>query len=108
MEAKRLGLLHELVPKATTIAVLIDANNPASETQLRDVQEAAPRLGVELVVLRANVESDFAPVFATLVQQRAEALLVCSSPFFLASKRQNTWEGSVLKGLLTFGLTRRP
>src|SRR5215470_733890 len=53
-----------------------------SLTQLRDVQEAAPRLGVQLVVLRANVESDFAPVFATLVQQRAEALLVCSSPFF--------------------------
>ena len=79
MEAKRLGLLHELVPKATTIAVLIDANNPASEIQLRDVQEAAPRLGVQLVVLRANVESDFAPVFATLVQQRAEALLVCST-----------------------------
>ena len=88
MEAKRLGLLHELVPKATTIAVLIDANNPASETQLRDVQEAAPRLGVQLVVLRANVESDFAPVFATLVQQRAEALLVCSSPFFHSWREQ--------------------
>ena len=88
LEAKRLGLLHELVPKATTIAVLIDANNPASETQLRDVQEAAPRLGVELVVLRSNVESDFAPVFATLVQQRAEALLVCSSPFFHSWREQ--------------------
>jgi putative tryptophan/tyrosine transport system substrate-binding protein len=62
LEAKRLGLLHELVPKATTIGVLIEANNPSGETQLRDVQEAAPRLGVQLVVLRANVESDFAPV----------------------------------------------
>jgi putative tryptophan/tyrosine transport system substrate-binding protein len=88
LEAKRLGLLHELVPKATTIAVLIDANNPASETQLRDVQEAAPRLGVQLIVLRANVESDFAPVFATLVQQRAEALLVSSSPFFHSGREQ--------------------
>ena len=60
LEAKRLGLLHELVAKATTIGVLIDANNPAGETQLRDVQEAAPRLGVQLVVLRTSVQSDFA------------------------------------------------
>jgi putative ABC transport system substrate-binding protein len=88
LEAKRLGLLHELVPKAATIGVLMDANNPAGETQLRDVQEAAPRLGVQLVVLRANVESDFAPVFATLVQQRTEALLVCSSPFFHSWREQ--------------------
>ena len=98
LEAKRLGLLHELVPKATTIGVLIDANNPAGETQLRDVQEAAPRLGVQLVVLRANVESDFAPVFATLVQQRAEALLVCSSPLLPQLARATCGVGSASCG----------
>ena len=56
LEAKRLGLLHEMVPKATTIAVLIKPNFSAAKTQLRDVQEAAAHLGVQLVVLRANTE----------------------------------------------------
>jgi putative ABC transport system substrate-binding protein len=88
LEAKRLGLLHEMVPKATTIAVLVNPNFSAAETQLRDVHEAAARLGVQLVVLRANVESDFSGAFASLVQQRAGALLVCGSPFFNARREQ--------------------
>jgi ABC-type uncharacterized transport system substrate-binding protein len=88
LEAKRLGLLHEMVPKATTIAVLIQPNYSAAETQLRDVREAAARLGVQLVVLRANVESDFNAAFGILVQQRAGALLVCGSPFFNSRREQ--------------------
>jgi putative ABC transport system substrate-binding protein len=88
LEAKRLGLLHEVVPKATTIAALINPSYSAAETQLRDVQGAAARLGVQLVVLRANVESDFDAAFATLVQQRAGALLVCGSPFFNSRRQQ--------------------
>ena len=88
LEAKRLGLLHEMVPKATTIAVLVNPNFSSAESQLRDVQEAAPRLGVQLVVVRANVESDFDAAFATLVQPRAGALLVCASPFFNARRQQ--------------------
>jgi len=82
LEAKRLGLLHEMVPMATTIAVLINSNYSPAENQLRDVREAAGPLGVRLVPLRANAESDFAPVFASLIQQQARALLVCASPFF--------------------------
>jgi putative ABC transport system substrate-binding protein len=88
LEAKRLGLLHEMVPKVTTMAALIQPSYPGAETQLRDVQEAAARLGVQLVVLRANAESDFNTAFATLVQQRAGALLVCSSPFFYPRREQ--------------------
>jgi putative ABC transport system substrate-binding protein len=88
LEAKRLGLLHEMVPKAATMAVLINPNFSAAEAQLRDVQEAAARLGVQLVVLRANTESDFNAAFATLVQQRAGALLVCGSPFFNSRRQQ--------------------
>jgi putative tryptophan/tyrosine transport system substrate-binding protein len=88
LEAKRLGLLHEMVPKAMTIAVLINPNFADAENQVRDVQAAADRLGVQLVVVRANAQSDFDAAFATLVQQRAGALQVCASPFFYAERRQ--------------------
>ena len=88
LEAKRLGLLHEMVPKATTIAVLVNPNFADAENQLRDVQEAAARLGVQLVVVRANAESDFDAAFSTVVRQRAGALLVCASPFFNGRREQ--------------------
>jgi putative tryptophan/tyrosine transport system substrate-binding protein len=88
LEAKRLGLLREMVPTATTMAVLINSNYSPAENQLRDVEEAAARLGVQLLVLRANAESDFDPVFATLIQQRAGALLVCASPFFFSWRQR--------------------
>jgi putative ABC transport system substrate-binding protein len=88
LEAKRLGLLHEMVPKAMTIAVLIQPSFSASETQLRDVQEAAARLGVQLLVLRANTEAELGNAFAALAQQRHDALLVCGSPFFFSRREQ--------------------
>ena len=88
LEAKRLGLLHEIVPKVTTIAVLVNPNYSDAESQLRDVQEAAARLGVQLVVVRANAENDFDAAFANLMQQRAGALLVCASPFFNSRREQ--------------------
>ena len=88
LEAKRLGLLHEMVPKVTTIAVLVNPNYSDAETQVRDVQEAATRLGVQLVVVRANAENDFDAAFSTVVQQRSGALLVCASPFFNSRREQ--------------------
>jgi putative tryptophan/tyrosine transport system substrate-binding protein len=88
LEAKRLGLLHEMLPKATPIAVLINPNYADAENQLRDVQEAAARLGVQLVVVRANAESDFDAAFWALVGQQAGALLVCASPFFNNRREQ--------------------
>jgi putative ABC transport system substrate-binding protein len=88
LEAKRLGLLHEMLPKATPIAVLINPNYADAENQLRDVREAAARLGVQLVIVRANTESDFNAAFSTVVQQRAGALLVCASPFFNNRREQ--------------------
>jgi putative ABC transport system substrate-binding protein len=88
LEAKRLGLLHEMIPNTKTIAVLINPNYAAAEAQLRDVQEAASRLSVQLIVLRANAEKDFEPAFTSLVQQKAGALLVCGSPFFNVKREQ--------------------
>jgi putative ABC transport system substrate-binding protein len=87
LEAKRLGLLHELVPRATTIAALVNANYPPAETQLRDLQKAAPSLDVQLFIVRAGAESDFNTAFSTIVQQRAGALQVCSSPLFNARRQ---------------------
>ncbi|MGA7251028.1 MAG: ABC transporter substrate-binding protein [Pseudolabrys sp.] len=88
LEAKRLGLLHEMIPKASPIAVLVNPNFADAENQLRDVEEAAARLEVQLVIVRANAESDFDAAFSTLVRQRAGALLVCSSPFFNGRREQ--------------------
>jgi putative ABC transport system substrate-binding protein len=88
LEAKRLGLLHEMVPRATVIAVLVNPNYSGAEDQLREAQKAAASLGVQLVIVRANVESDFEAAFSTLVQQRATALLVCASPFFNIRRQQ--------------------
>jgi putative tryptophan/tyrosine transport system substrate-binding protein len=88
LEAKRLGLLHEMVPKAEVIGVLVNPNYSAVETQLRDVRDAAARLGLQLVIVRANVESEFDAAFSTLVAQHAGALLVCASPFFNTTRQQ--------------------
>ena len=82
LEAKRLGLLHEMVPKATTLAALLHANYSGADSQVRDMRDAATRLGIQLVVLTINSESDFDAAFATVAQQRAGGLLVCASPFF--------------------------
>jgi putative ABC transport system substrate-binding protein len=85
LEAKRLGLLHELVPNVTALAVLVNSNYQPAENQLRDAREAAARLSVELVELQANNEREFDGVFKTLAERRASGLLVASSPFF------NSW-----------------
>jgi len=88
LEAKRLGLLHELVPKATTVAVLVNPKYPDAETQAGEVQEAAHTLGLQLLVLKASSEGDFDTAFATLVQQRAGAVLVASDPFLFGRREQ--------------------
>jgi len=88
LESKRLGLLHEMVPKAQVIGVLINPNYAAAESQLRDVQDSAAHLGLRLVVVRANTESEFAAAFSTVVTQRGGAILVCASPFFNSRRQQ--------------------
>jgi putative ABC transport system substrate-binding protein len=63
-------------------AALVHANYSGADSQVRDMRDAAARLGIQLVVLTANSESDFDAAFATLAQQRVGGLLVCASPFF--------------------------
>ena len=81
VEPKRLELLHELVPKATTIAILVNPDNQAADNQVREIQDAARSLGLKLVVLKASTEREVDAAFTTLAQQEAGALLVATDPF---------------------------
>jgi putative ABC transport system substrate-binding protein len=86
---KRLGLLHEAVPNVAVIAVLVDANNPESETVvMRDAQEGARAFGWQIVVAKVASERDFDHAFATFVQQKVGALLVTGGPFFNGRRRR--------------------
>ena len=86
---KRLALLHELVPKAVRIAVLINpANTPAAQTALRDMPEAARAIGLQIQVLNASTPSEIDAAFATLVRDRADALYVYGDVFFTSRRVQ--------------------
>jgi ABC-type uncharacterized transport system substrate-binding protein len=81
--AKCLSVMHELVPAASTIAVLLNpANVPQFETERRNVESASRALGVNIVMLQASLPTDVEPAFARLVQQRASALVVSGETFF--------------------------
>jgi putative ABC transport system substrate-binding protein len=88
LPAKQLGLLHDLVPAAATIAVLINPNNANAERDAATVQDAGRAVAVQIVVTRAIVETDFENVFATLARERAGALLVNSDVFFTSRRDQ--------------------
>ena len=85
--AKRLGLLHELVPKAVRVAVLVNpANVPATESALRDIPDAARAMGLQIQVLKASTRSEIEAAFATLVRDRADALFVAPDTFFVSRR----------------------
>jgi putative tryptophan/tyrosine transport system substrate-binding protein len=88
LDAKRLELLHELVPNVGLVALLVNPNNTRVEAQLRDTQEAAARLGVRLIVLNARNEPEIDTSFAILVREGAGALLVASDAFFYSRQNQ--------------------
>jgi ABC-type uncharacterized transport system substrate-binding protein len=88
IEAKRLGLLRELVPSAARIAVIMNPNSPELETQLGDVQTGAGAIGWELQILRVGSEAEFDPAFATLAQSAVQALLVAADPFFNSQRER--------------------
>jgi ABC-type uncharacterized transport system substrate-binding protein len=85
---KRLGLLHELVPTASTIAAILNSQTPAYQTQSRDLQAAAQKLGKEIRILNASTEQDVDRAFTDAAQMRANALLVGSDPFLATCVEQ--------------------
>jgi putative ABC transport system substrate-binding protein len=81
LTAKRLELLHEAVPKAAVIAMLLNPNNANAELELNEAQAAARTLGLQLLVLRASNEREIDAAFAILAQQRSVALLVAADAY---------------------------
>jgi putative tryptophan/tyrosine transport system substrate-binding protein len=86
--AKLLGMLHELVPNASTIAVLRDPNGPDVESQSRDLEEAARAIGLQILMVDAANEREFHAAFAKVVQAGAGGLLISSTVFFISQRRQ--------------------
>jgi putative ABC transport system substrate-binding protein len=87
--AKRLGLLHGLVPKAVSVAVLVNpANVPTAEATLRDIPEAARAMGLQIQVLNASTSREIEAAFATLVHDRVDALFVAPDGFFVTRRVQ--------------------
>jgi putative tryptophan/tyrosine transport system substrate-binding protein len=86
--AKQVELLRQLVPKATTIAVLVDTNYQGSVTDMKGVERAAHSFRQNLIILRASNERDLETASATLAQQRADALIALGAAFFLSQRDQ--------------------
>jgi putative ABC transport system substrate-binding protein len=86
--SKRIGLLRELVPKAATIAVLVNPKSPGTEIHLPDVQSAARSLGLQIRVLNVTNEGEIDAAFGVLARERPDALLVGPDPFMTSRREQ--------------------
>ena len=86
--AKRLGLLHDLVPKAARIAVLVNPTTATAEATLRDIPEAARAIGLQIQLLNASTSREIETAFATIVRDRADALFLAADAFFASRRGQ--------------------
>jgi len=87
LAAKRLERLHELLPAAKLIAMLVNPGNPSSEPDAKAVEAAAHAIGLQIVVLKASNEGEIQKAFETLSQNKADAVLVSADSFFQYSGR---------------------
>jgi putative ABC transport system substrate-binding protein len=85
---KRLALLHDLVPDAKTVALLLNPNNAETARQPAELQEAARGLGLQIVVFKATTPSEIDTAFATMVQNRIGALVLASDSFLFNRREQ--------------------
>jgi putative ABC transport system substrate-binding protein len=88
LDAKRLELLHELLPEIRSVAAFINPTRPGSEGQTKQLQAAARDLGIDVIVLPASQQADIDTAFNQLVRQGLKALLVGSDPFFASRREQ--------------------
>jgi putative ABC transport system substrate-binding protein len=117
MEPKRLNMLHDLVPGAAVIGVLLNPNFPPAARQLQDLEEAARTIDQRLFVSKASNDVELNAAFTSLIQQRVGALLVAADPYFdtrrdqiIAFANQNRLpaiyqfrEYAVAGGLISYG-----
>jgi len=88
LAAKRLDLLHELVPTATLVALLVNPTNAVSDSMTRNLQDAARSRGLQVHILRASTASEIDAAFGALVELRAGALVLGGDPFFTNQRAQ--------------------
>ena len=86
--SKRLELLRQLVPRATTIGILVNLTSPEAEAERKDLQAAAQAIGQQLIILDVGSDRDIETAFATFVQRGAGALLAGSGPFLTSHREQ--------------------
>jgi putative ABC transport system substrate-binding protein len=88
LAGKNVALLHDLVPSAATMALLINPGDPEAQPELLDTQDAARRLNLKLVVLNASTEREIDTAFATAARQQIGAVVVGSDPFLFSRREQ--------------------
>jgi putative ABC transport system substrate-binding protein len=117
IEAKRVELLHELYPQASTIAALVNPNFPSAEVRTTAVRSAASALGLQLTVYNARSEGEIATAFEEIAEHRTGALIVTTDPLFSSQREQltklaaryalpaiyDTSEFTVAGGLISYG-----
>jgi putative ABC transport system substrate-binding protein len=84
--AKRVSLLHEMIPHAASIAAMINPANPNSIGQSKDIEEAGRALGLRMFILNASAEHDFESVFRSIAEKGGKALVVGADPFFFSQR----------------------
>ena len=90
LSAKRLEILREMVPGASTIAVLLNPGYAEAPFQIQEIEAAARRMGIKLLIANVRTESEFEPAIASFAQQRAEALFVFNDPYFASQRAKLT------------------
>ena len=88
VEQKRVELLHEVIPTASLIGLLVNPANPDAEIQTRDVLTAAGKMGLQVNVIRASAESDFDKAFATAAELRVGGLVIGDDDLFISRSGQ--------------------
>ena len=118
LEAKRLGLLHELVQRATTLGLLLNPDFPAAERQLKDMQEAARSIDVQLQIFTARSDLEIDAAFETVARQRISGLVIAADTLFVTHRDRlvtlatrhavpaiySLREFAVLGGLMSYGI----
>ena len=88
MGSKRLDIVRQLVPTATKVTMLVNPKFPTVPGEVRDMQDAARSLGVQIDVLNASTEAEIDAAFRVMAQGRTDALVVATDPFLLAQRDQ--------------------